>query len=92
MKKYLNYQRGLFGFGGANGISSRIEFCGKCIPGWKIFYEKYGYKYPWQMWFRNPWFDNRSGYDKMLDQYRLWFCFMWFSFDIRIGKRKYDKT
>jgi hypothetical protein len=37
MKKYLNYQRWLFGFGGANGISSRIEFCGKCIPGWKIF-------------------------------------------------------
>ena len=88
MKKYFHYERGLFGF---HCHRFNVSFCGKCLPGWVSFYKGYGYEHPWQMWFKNPLLCNRSGYDEMLGQYRIWFCFMWFGFDVRVGKNKWEK-
>lgn len=52
-----------------------IHYAGKSVKGWKGFYENYGA--PWRLWFNNPIFDNRSGYDDTLGRYRVWFVFMW---------------
>lgn len=88
MNKYFYYCRGLFGF---HSRRFNVSFCGKCLPGWVSFYKEYGYEHPWQMWYKNPLFCNRSSYDEMMEQYRVWFCFMWFDFDIRVGKNKWEK-
>lgn len=70
-----NIQYGLKTIGGKNGVRLCISYAGKCIDGWRDYYDEY--KAPWQKWFNNPIFHNRSGYDDQLDRYRVWFIFMW---------------
>ena len=71
---YTNY--GLYTIGGR---SSRfcVSFAGKAVRGWDKFY---GNDVPWKKWFTNPIFHNRTGYDPILERYRVWFIFMWFIF------------
>lgn len=75
MKIKRNTQYGLKTIGGTDGCRFCISYAGKCIDGWKSFYKEY--KAPWQKWFNNPVFHNRSHYDDMLGCYRVWFIFMW---------------
>lgn len=76
IKRFNPYTwRGLRTIGGRDGVEFCIAYAGKCVDGWKDFYKEY--EHPWQMWFKNPIFDNRSYYDDMLDEYRVWFIFMW---------------
>lgn len=73
MKRNLQY--GMKTLGGTDGCRFCIHYAGKCVDEWKEFYN--GCKAPWNKWFKNPIFHNRSGYDNLLDRYRVWFVFMW---------------
>lgn len=75
MKMKRNLQYGLKTIGGMDGCRLCIQYAGNCVGGWKDYYKDY--KAPWQKWFRNPIFHNRSGYDDILRRYRVWFIFMW---------------
>ena len=79
IKKFKPYTWfGLRTMGGKDGIHFCIAYAGKCVDGWKDYYHKeQGYKYPWQKWFKNPIFHNRSHYDEVMGNYRVWFIFMW---------------
>lgn len=75
MKLKRNLQYGLKTLGGTDGCMLCISYAGSCVDGWKDAYK--GYKAPWQRWFKNPIFHNRSGYSDILRRYRVWFIFMW---------------
>ena len=76
IKKFKPYTWfGLWTIGGKDGVHLCISYAGKCVDGWKEAYKDY--KAPWQRWFKNPIFHNRSHYDKVLGEYRVWFIFMW---------------
>lgn len=75
MKMKRNLQYGLKTIGGTDGCRLCISYAGKCVDGWKEAYAEY--KAPWQQWFSNPIFHNRSGYEPLLKRYRVWFIFMW---------------
>ena len=75
MKMKRNLQYGLKTIGGIDRCWLRISYAGSCVDGWKEFYKEY--KSPWQKWFKNPIFHNRSGYDNVLGCYRIWFIFLW---------------
>lgn len=75
MKMKRNLQYGLKTLGGTDGCRFCISYAGNCVDGWKEYYKDY--KAPWQKWFKNPIFHNRSCYNDMLERYRVWFIFMW---------------
>ena len=75
MKDIIYTWFGLKTIGGRNGCKLCIAYAGSCIDGWKEYYDQY--KAPWQKWFKNPIFHNRSGYDEVLGKYRVWLMFMW---------------
>ena len=84
MKLKRSLLRGLKTIGGTDGCRLCISYAGSCTDGWKDFYKEY--KYPWQMWFKNPILHNRSGYDDILCCYRFWFIFMWHIVSFRMEK------
>ena len=78
IKKFKPYTcYGLRTIGGKDGIKFCVQYAGKCVDGWKDYYTRREYKRPWKMWFKNPIFDNRSHFDKVMNRYRVWFIFMW---------------
>lgn len=79
MSKLLYTWMGLWTIGGRNGNSFCIAYLGKCIDGWKDYY---GEQKPWQAYgYSNPILckSKNWGYDKILDCYRVVFCFLWFN-------------
>ena len=70
----MNIQYGLKTIGGRNEIKFCISFASKAENTWNKFYNN---RLPYKRWFTNPIFQNRSGYDKILGRYRVWFIFMW---------------
>lgn len=52
-----------------------ISYAGHCAKGWERFYKDC--KGPWQKWFKNPIFQNKSEYCNALGRRRILFIFMW---------------
>ena len=89
MKIKRNLQYGLKGIGGTDGCKFRISYAGNCVDGWKkYYYDELKLKAPYQKWFSNPIFHNRSGYSGFCGGYRVWFIFMWHIVDFTIKKKK----
>lgn len=78
LKKFEPYTWfGLRTIGGKDGMRFCIQYAGKCVDGWKEYYNRQEYREPWRKWFKNPIFQNRSHFDKVMCRYRVWFIFMW---------------
>ena len=83
MAKYVYNWFGCKTIGGRNGHKVCIQYVGKPIDGWKEYYAEPPINgKPWRKWFSNPVFCNKSGYDKALGEYRVWFCLLWHSIQL----------
>ena len=76
MNKHVYTWHGLKTIGGRNGRKFCILYLGKCVDGWKDYYN--GVK-PWKHFgYSNPIFCIKNcGYDEMIERYRVVFCLLW---------------
>lgn len=89
MKKFKPYTWfGLKTIGGKDGVNLCIAYLGKCVDGWKDYYEDLK---PWQKFgYSNPIFckSKKWGYDEMLEEYRVVFCLLWHNVQWSYGGKK----
>lgn len=81
MKNPVYTWRGLKTIGGIKSHIS-ISYIGKCVDGWKDFYEDLK---PWQfLGYSNPIFckSENWGYNEILREHRFIFCILWHEINI----------